>query len=412
MNTTGYIPTQEEIEEIIQRSNELKEMSPDRILLGKSALPHAFRPFVARRVALWKRWQHKFPAFAEAPFFIPTEVAFQQASSEVLAKHKAQYVNRDTHLIDGTGGLGIDFYYMSRDAHCADYFELDPLLYAAAEYNISRLDIGSAHTLHHSNSIEALKQLRLSTHTLLYLDPARRDAGGRKTFLLEDTLPNPLEVVDLLKSLNYQGRILLKLSPMLDIEALLHILPQASHISIQAVGDEVKELLLYIESIEVSTCTPEQIPLHVHIYSKEGAKVSLFSCSIKEEREAQATIAEEIGPWLYLPHPALLKAGAFKLLSTRYNVQKLATDSHLYTSKECCEAFPGRVYHIEEVLPWKSGLHKQLKGRWHEADITVKNFPLTRAALYKTLHLREGSAVRLIATQVAQTPVLIHVTPH
>ena len=97
-------------------------------------------------------------------------------------------------------------------------------------------------------------------------------------------------------------------------------------------------------------------------------------------------------------------------LSAHYGVRKLAKDSHLYTSDRRVNSFPGRIYHVEEIIPWKSRTAKELKKRLPEADLTVKNFPLSRADLYRTLGIRPGSAHRIIATRIGSTPILAVVT--
>ena len=130
------LPTRGEIEEIMRLSIDLAHLSPDRILLGKSSVPHKLRPFIARQVALAERQWHKFPSLAKCPFLLPTERAFEQASGEPLARHKQRYVMPETVLMDGTGGLGIDFLFMSACARQADYYEQDQLPYVAACRNL------------------------------------------------------------------------------------------------------------------------------------------------------------------------------------------------------------------------------------------------------------------------------------
>ena len=411
------LPTREEIEEIMRLSIDLAHLSPDRILLGKSSVPHKLRPFIARQVALAERQGHKFPSLAKCPFFLPTERAFEQASGEPLARHKQRYVMPETVLMDGTGGLGIDFLFMSACARQADYYEQDQLPYVAACRNLplalSAL-FPSAHAealmLHQGNSLEALEQMEFSADQLLYFDPARRTAQGQRTFLLRDIVPNPLEIVRYLAEKHYPGRLLFKLSPMMDIAELLRLLPQATHIAVMATGSEVKELLLYIASLTSQPLPAQEVPLHLYLYPEEGGEPFSLSLRSGDEQQAEPLMAEQMDAWLYLPHAALLKAGAFKWLSAHYGVRKLAKDSHLYTSVRRVDGFPGRIYHVEEVIPWKSRTAKELKKCLPEADLTVKNFPLSRADLYRTLGIRPGSAHRIIATRIGSTPILAVVT--
>lgn len=90
-----------------------------------------------------------------------------------------------------------------------------------------------------------------------------------------------------------------------------------------------------------------------------------------------------MGAYLYEPHAALLKSGAFKLTASRYGLQKLHRHSHLYTSDSLRPDFPGRIFQTEEVLDFSGKLLKQLAAQIPQANITVRNFPLSVAELRK-----------------------------
>ena len=96
-----------------------------------------------------------------------------------------------------------------------------------------------------------------------------------------------------------------------------------------------------------------------------------------------------------------MKAGVFGELAQRYGVKPLATNSHLFTSAERGERFPGRVFQISAI----SSMNKQeLKANimpLHQANISVRNFPLSVAELRKRLKLSEGGSNYLFATTLA-----------
>ena len=77
------------------------------------------------------------------------------------------------------------------------------------------------------------------------MDPARRDTHNRKKFLLEDLSPDITEIQN--KLFEFTDKVVVKLSPLMDISMLVSQVPGISEIYIIAVKNEVKELLIVIE---------------------------------------------------------------------------------------------------------------------------------------------------------------------
>lgn len=65
---------------------------------------------------------------------------------------------------------------------------------------------------------------------MIYLDPARRNSSGRK-FILEDLEPNILEWIPTFRKTE---KIIIKLSPLLDITSTLQQIDSISEIHIVA----------------------------------------------------------------------------------------------------------------------------------------------------------------------------------
>ena len=97
-----------------------------------------------------------------------------------------------------------------------------------------------------------------------------------------------------------------------------------------------------------------------------------------------------------------MKAGCFDEIAAYYRVSPLARNSHLFVSDTLCNSFPGRRFEIVGISSMnKKELRKALAGM-EQANITVRNFPLTVAELRKRLKLKEGGDVYLFATTLAQ----------
>jgi len=97
-----------------------------------------------------------------------------------------------------------------------------------------------------------------------------------------------------------------------------------------------------------------------------------------------------------------MKAGCFDELSKRFGVHPLAQNSHLFVANHSCADFPGRHFEIVRC----SSMNKKELGRSLTditcANITVRNFPMTVAALRKRLKLKDGGDIYIFATTLAQ----------
>jgi hypothetical protein len=93
-----------------------------------------------------------------------------------------------------------------------------------------------------------------------------------------------------------------------------------------------------------------------------------------------------------------LKAGAFKAVATRFGLNKLHVNSHLYTSDEVVPSFPGRSFVVDEVIPFTNKQCKTLSRQIPQANITVRNFPLSVDELRKRTKIADGGTIYLFAT--------------
>lgn len=114
-------------------------------------------------------------------------------------------------MVDLTGGFGVDFSYLARGFSQATYVERQRHLCDLAEHNMAALGLDQARIVC-GDGVEYLRQM--DPVDFIYLDPARRDEHGARTYAIEDCTPNVLELRNLL--LAKSQCTLVKLSPMLD----------------------------------------------------------------------------------------------------------------------------------------------------------------------------------------------------
>jgi 16S rRNA G966 N2-methylase RsmD len=238
----------------------------------------------------------------------------------------------------------------------------------------------------------------LSKKTLIYLDPARRNEQGGKVVLLQDCEPNILEIKDLL--FQKANKILLKTSPMLDIDLAVNSLQNVSKVWVVAVDNEVKELLFLIEKNH--TQEPELLAVNLSSKQKE---TSIFS--FKKSEETTCEIEYHLPKqYLYEPNAALMKIGAFKSIAVKYSLKKIHSNSHLYTSDELVNDFAGRVFEIKAIESLdKKRLLLFLPEK--KANISVRNFPLTVKQIREKIGVQDGGNVYLIATTNSENQKIV-----
>ncbi len=343
---------------------------------------------VLRQVEGWQRLRRKVPSWAAVDGLeYPVRLSLEQCSGEAAAIYKSGIVRRlcpaGGVMADLTGGLGVDFVSLAPHFERALYIERNEELCRLAHHNFPLLGLRN-HEIIEGDGVERLAHLdRLS---FVMLDPARRDAAGRKTVLLEDCEPNVIELLPLLQE---KARlVLVKLSPMLDLGRALADLPMVAEVHVVAEGGECKELLLVLR--QDAACPT--------IYCVDNGKS--FSFTFDEERSASVEYTDEIEGFLCEPNAAVLKAGGFKSIALRYGLKKLHPNTHLYISPRFIEDFPGRVLRIERHFGFSKKELRHLSDV-QQANLTVRNFPASVAELRRKLKLREGGEVYLFAATTA-----------
>lgn len=386
----------------------------------------------------------KVPTWAAcADIVYPPHLSMEQCSSELTARYKAAIVadlarrlkdegKGSTSFVDLTGGLGVDFSLMSQSFDERIYVERNGDLCAMASRNFPLLGLKA--TIVQADANDYIREMEAAD--VVFIDPARRNEHGGRTYALADCTPNVVAMAD-----EWRQKVrfvVLKLSPMLDWHKAVEDLTNAGEsplrvmaVHLVAVQNECKELVVLL------TTQGEEAPLrcvcvnlnavadHAVAYrSGDGREVRWSESFVFDESEARkarfieapldgSTLSsdtlEQAGVrYLYEPHAAIMKAGCFALLCQRLHVATIAKDSHLFVADRMIAEFPGRQFRIVAITTMnKRELATKVKGMG-KANITVRNFPMGVAELRKRLKLKEGGDDYLFATTLADgTHVLI-----
>ena len=391
-----------------------KHLKDDVGRLALAKFPEGIdREFVIRQVHARQVLSKKLPSWAgNDELFFPKKLSLEQCSSELTAKYKAILSSTKLHettrkdfsedscglvginlsdkkrvLVDLTGGMGVDTAFLSDNFDHAFYVEMQEELCEIARHNFKVLNKNI--TVVNDNAEHFLQDCE--DVDCIYLDPARRDEYGRKMVSLHDCSPDVVELHDLL--MKKAKRILIKVSPMLDIEMIKKELKDISEIHVVAVRNECKEILIAMQTHKESVSS-------INIIATDLREKWNIVFTEDEEQNAQWTLADNIKKYLYEPGAACMKAGCFKLLSQRYALDKLHRNSHLYTSDELVPDFPGRIFEVIDVMPFDKKAKKGISLRCQQpnANVAVRNFPLSTEELKKNLGLHDGGEFYIFGT--------------
>lgn len=383
------------------------------LALAAHGKPDIDLPFALDQIAGRLSARKKLPSWhAIEGIIFPPHLSMEQCSSEATALYKQSLLERlvcqdggISSFADLTGGFGVDFSFLASRFGKAIYVERQQRLCDIATHNFKLLGLTQAEVV----CDEAESWLKTMPRVdLIYLDPARRDAHGARTFAIADCTPNVVTLKPLL--LEKAGKVMIKLSPMLDWRKAVSDLGEenVSEVHAVSVNNECKELLLVMtpekaEAIEI-VC--------VDIRSNDGEvkEVKEFKevkgdREVKDNTESRSNIFDysvfstlQNPSFLYEPNASLMKIGCFDMIEERFGVCQVSANSHLFVSDHEVKDFPGRSFHIVGITTMNKHEMKDALADIKSANITVRNFPLTTAELRKKLKLKDGGDVYIFAT--------------
>lgn len=351
----------------------------------KKTAPHLLRLIADQWIARQKA-KYKLPTwFANKEIIYPAPLSVEQSSSEITANYKARLFANSEHtkLIDLTGGMGVDTTAFAKRHKKVVYVEKNYALIPIARHNFEVLGYDNI-DLRHDDAISFLSNNHVATGVHCYIDPARRDSSKNKVFKIEDCEPDILSIKHLMDN------FVIKYSPILDIKLAIEQLGNVTEIHIVAVENEVKELLFLNQKN-----TEDKIIKCVNFLSDGTHHTFGFTYEQEQQLSVPFTMPKQ---YIYEPNAAILKAGAFKSVAQKYSLEKLAANSHIYSSDELKTNFPGRSFICEAVCKFdKKEILSKLSGS--QANVSTRNFPMKPDEIKKRLGLKDGGDTYLFATE-------------
>lgn len=355
----------------------------------------------------------KLPTWAaNEDVLFPPHLAMEQCSSEATARYKCSvFRNFDTTgiFVDLTGGFGIDFSFLAPLFGRAVYVERQEELCRLAQHNFKVFGIEAevvcgdgVEYLHQQNSV-----FQQGPVSVVFIDPARRDEHGARTYGIGDCTPDVLTLRDEL--LWKADSVVLKLSPMLDWRKTVSDFGAewVREVHVVSIGGECKELLLVLsrkgQGLRL-VCTNDDDVFEI-------AGTNMFEAATLSSSALPPAVVRA-GDYLYEPNASIMKAGCFVELAEHFAICQIAQNSHLFVSSHFIDSFPGRKFQVESISTMNKHELKAKISSLRQANITVRNFPLSVAELRKRLKLSEGGSHYIFATTLAQGNRVLIVCRH
>lgn len=390
------------------------DRDPLRIALD-AKIPNAAT--VASQVKYLRRAERKLPSYYAARCILPS-LAFEQSSSEPSASARAHRLTPASQpqagaeqrqevtsaarkdysgklAIDLTCGLGVDSFMLAGKFERVVSIERDATLAAIARENFRRL---GAHNIEVVNtSAEDYLSDADTRADLVYADPDRRSAEGKKMVRIEDCSPDIVALMPLIRRI--APRFVVKLSPLFDVDELFRIFGRNTHVEtafaehpavrveVVSLGGECKEIIAEVSA--GSENAPDTRAIRA-VAIGLGEVQYPFDRNRSTSNAPAHDFAPETYRYLVIPDVALQKARLARRYLSERGVYIDSDNGYGFAAAEP-QNIIGRSIEIAAIEPFDP---KSLKRRLKEQgirgiDILRREFPLTAAEIARALGIRE-----------------------
>lgn len=361
------------------------ERIDEKVLVLKNKYIEGVQSFlIAQQISGRRKAKIKLPLLYNTSSIIyPASVNLEQSSSQATANFKSTLVRKGKKFVDLTGGFGIDALFFSKKFQESYYVEPNEELLTIVQHNFALLGVNNIQ--YHNTSAENFLSSCSTKFDLMFIDPSRR-SGTKKVFKFSDCVPDIIRLQN--KLLSMTESLIIKASPLIDLQQGLRELNSVEKIYVISVENECKEVLFVSKMGWNKETSIETINI-LH-----NGSVDSLSFKFSEEHQAVAQFSDP-KTYLFEPNASILKAGAFRTIAAQFQLNKLHPSTHLYTSDDFVQNFPGRIFKIETMVKPDVKVLRKLFPAGH-ANITTRNYSLTPQQLKLKTGLKDGGEKFLI----------------
>lgn len=392
--TKNLLPEGFRLDEFLQ-NNEYKNLDGLKLIHKLNSDFGSYTPLLVEQLKIYSKAKEKLPEFCSA-LCLFTEKSFEQSSSEALALFKTHRFTGSELLVVG-GGLGVDDWGFSKSFKNVTSIDINTELNKIARYNYNNL---KAATIKRIDASANEYLIECGNYDMIYIDADRRTEGEiRRAITFHDSKPNILNIKD--KLFQHTGKILLKLSPLIDISYITKNLPEIKEIYVVSLAGEVKEILALLTN-EVQA-KPEIIAIDLDKKLKET--------EFRSDSGNQTEVTyENYGKYFFEPASALIKSGLVPEYAFKNGLKLVSKNSPYLTGDTDIEGFFGRKFKTIAVISFsKSKVKKYLEeNKLLDANIARRNFLLTVDEIRKILKLKDGGDNFLFFTTDSEKKKLMY----
>jgi len=347
------------------------------IALDKSCNPKN-KIFLLEQIYSRQRAKDKLPEFYDNPNLIfPKSLSIEQSSSELTAKYKASLFSGES-FADLTSGFGVDFYYLSQKFHSSDYNEKDKRLTEIACYNFEVLGLRHVEisNFDYDDFLDENKNLNKQKYDLIFIDPSRR-IGSKKVIALEDYSPNIISRLDELVVLG--EKVMIKCSPMLDVNLAIKQLKYVQEVICVSVNSEVKELLFILDKDFAG-----DIKFRASIFKNTWSEIFFV-----QDEKNKSVEKSGVKKYIYEIDKSITKLEMQNSFAKKNDLTKIAQNTNYFTSERIINEAGLSAYEVLEIMPFTI---KNLKKKFSHQYLNIKtrNFPFQPEQIKKKINSVDG----------------------
>ena len=340
--------------------------------------------------------QHELRTLGRAKFERAGEMFFtraglEQASSEVVARHRASRYGGHGRMADLCCGIGGDLIALA-GGHDVLAVDRDPLHLRMARANAEVHGVADGLA-----TVEAdVRDAGLAGIQAVFIDPARRTGRGRlRTGSSEPPLGWCLSLVDQVAPVG------IKAAPGLAHETV----PASWELEFVAVGRELKEAVAWSPALATAARRATILP-GGHTLTRPQAAWAHPHSAIASGKTAEPVPVRAPGEFLFDPNPAVTRAGLVKDLALRIGAWQIDDQIAFLSAATPAETPFARTLRVIDSAPWDQ---KRLPARLRALDIGAVDIRRRGLAgdvdrLHKQLKLSGTRRATLVMTRVNDRP--------